>query len=408
MKLQLVTVKENKMRKELKIYLGILAFTAFALALSDGIISNYLNDAYHVTTKQRGMIEFPRELPGMICIFAISILSFLSDIKIAMIAQILSVIGITVLGFFTPVFSVMLIFLFINSLGMHLFFPLQDSIGLSLIKDGKYGKRMGQFKGVFTGFQMLGAAVIFIGFKNGIFSFETRIKPTFVIAGILFLIVFLLFLILNKLLHNPDIKHQKMKFIFRKEYKYYYILVIMFGVQKQIMIVYGPWVLINLLNKKADTIGLLSIIGAFIGIFFIPLIGRGLDKLGIKKMLYADALSFIGVYLIYGFLSGGYSSGLIPKTGLPVLYAYIIFILDRMSTQMGIVRTVYLKSIAVKDTDLTPTLSLGISMDHIVSITCAYLGGVIWTVWGPQYIFYLAAAMSLVNFYVAVKVKPAN
>ncbi len=392
------------MRKEIKIYLSILGLTAFALAISDGIISNYLNDAYHVTTKQRGMIEFPRELPGMICILVISLLSFVSDIKIAMIAQILSVIGIMALGFFTPSFSVMLIFLFINSLGMHLFFPLQDSIGLSLIKKGNFGKRMGQFKGVFTAFQMLGAALVFIGFKTGHFSFETKIKPSFIIAGITFLFVFLLFLILNKILHNPDIKHQRMEFIFRGEYKYYYTLVIMFGVQKQIMIVYGPWVLINLLHKKADTIGLLAIIGSFIGIFFIPLVGKWMDKFGIRKMLFADAISFIGVYVLYGLLSGGYSSGMIAVTGLPVLFAYIIFIMDRMSTQLGLVRTIYLKSIAVKESDITPTLSLGISMDHVVSIACAYAGGIIWTVWGPQYIFYLAAALSLVNLFVAFKV----
>ena len=69
----------------------------------------------------------------------------------------------------------------------------------------------------------------------------------------------------------------------------------MFGFQKQIMLVYGPWVLIDLLDKKADTLALLSIIGALIGVFFIPAVGRWIDKYGIKAMLYADAISFIGV-----------------------------------------------------------------------------------------------------------------
>jgi len=76
-----------------------------------------------------------------------------------------------------------------------------------------------------------------------------------------------------------------------------------------------------------------------------------------------------------------------------------------MSTQMGLIRTVYLRTIAVNQQDVTPTLSLGMSMDHTVSILCAYAGGVVWTLWGPQYIFYLAAALSLVNLYVAIKVK---
>lgn len=76
-----------------------------------------------------------------------------------------------------------------------------------------------------------------------------------------------------------------------------------------------------------------------------------------------------------------------------------------MSTQMGIIRTVYLRTIAVDPRDVTPTLSLGMSMDHVVSIVCAYSGGIVWTLWGPQYIFYLASALSLVNLYVAIRVK---
>ena len=88
-----------------------------------------------------------------------------------------------------------------------------------------------------------------------------------------------------------------------------------------------------------------------------------------------------------------------------MVLAYILFIVDRMSTQMGMIRTIYLRSIAVETSDITPTLSLGLSLDHIVSIVCAYLGGIVWSLWGPQYIFFLAAFLSLVNLYVASKVK---
>lgn len=389
----------------MKIYMAILAFSALGLGLSNDVISNYFKDAYQVTPYQRGVIEFPRELPGMVCILVVASLSFMSDIRISMIAQVFSIIGITALGLFTPVFSVMLVFLAVNSLGMHLFMPVQDSIGMALIDDGKIGKHMGQFKGITTAFQMVGAIWVFIGFKAGFFSFTTPIKSIFLISSFLLLIVLTLFVWLDKLLHHRAIHHKKTKFIFRKEYKYYYILVVMFGAQKQIMIVYGPWVLIDLLSKKADTLALLSIIGSFIGIFFIPAVGRWMDKFGVKTMLYADALSYIGVYLSYGLLCGGYTSGILAKAGLPVFLAYLIFIIDRMSTQIGLVRTVYLQAIAVTPDDITPTLSLGLSIDHVVSITCAYLGGIIWTLWGPQYIFYLAAAMSLVNLYVAFKVK---
>lgn len=396
-----------KANKKIVLYMVILALTALALALSDGIFSNYFKDAYHITAFERGLIEFPRELPGVLCIILISSLSFLGDLRMAMIAQILSTIGVLILGLITPPFAIMLIFLFINSLGMHLFFPLQDGIGMALIEDEPIGKRMGQFKGISTAFSMLGAILVFIGFRLDIFSFTSSLKLPFIFSGILFIIIFILFIAMHKLIHNPIKKEHRLNLIFRKSYKYYYILAIMNGVQKQIMVVYGPWVLIDLLGKKADTLAIISILGSFVGIFFIPALGRWIDRFGIKKMLYVDALSFIGVYLLYGLLSSGFSKGYLAPIGLPVVLTIGLLIIDKMSMQMGIIRTVYLRSIAVSMEDITPTLSLGISMDHIVSIICASIGGVIWSLWGPQYIFFFAAALSCINLIVAIKVKEA-
>ena len=390
---------------ELKLYLAAIAITALGLGFSNDILSNFFKDAYAVTPCQRGLIEFPRELPGVITALVIAILAGFSDVKIAIVAQALGLVGIAVLGFATPTFQVMLLFIFVNSLGQHLFMPLQDSIGMNLVGRANLGKRMGQFKGVMTAFQMMAAIVVFFGFRFGFFSFVTRIKWVFVLAAILFAGVLALLVALELRTRRNAVTHERVRFVVRKEYRLYYALVIMFGVQKQIMLVYGPWVLIELLGKKADTLAILGIIGSACGVLFIPALGRWLDRFGIKAMLYADALSFIGVYLLYGLVSGGYASGAIPTVGWTVFLAYGIFIVDRMSTQMGIIRTVYLRTIAVDPRDVTPTLSLGMSMDHVVSIACAFSGGIVWSLWGPQYIFYLAAALSLVNLYVAIRVK---
>lgn len=390
---------------EIKTYFVVLALTALALGFSNDIFANYFKDAYGVTPYQRGLIEFPRELPGILTTFVIAILAGFSDIKIAIIAQILGFAGITVLGFATPTFNLMLFFLFVNSLGQHIFMPLQDSIGMNLVRKGGLGTMMGKFKGVTTAFQMAGAVIVFFGFRFGFFSFAVKTKIVFILAAVLLAGVLIALVVLENMLKAEKVTHERLRFVFRKEYKFYYTLVIMFGVQKQIMMVYGPWVIIELLGKKADTLAILGIIGAFLGMFFIPALGRWLDKFGIKAMLYADALSFIGVYILYGIVSGGYASGSIPTIGWWCFLAYAVVVFDRMSTQMGIIRTVYLRTIAVDPRDVTPTLSLGMSMDHTVSIICAYAGGIVWTLWGPQWIFYLAAALSFVNLFVAIRVK---
>jgi hypothetical protein len=395
----------NALTPALKRYIAAIALTALALGFSNDIISNYFKDAYNVTPYQRGVIEFPRELPGILCTFIVAALSGLGDIRIAIVAQLLSVIGIGALGLSSPSFTAMLAFLFVNSLGMHLFMPVQDSIGMGLAKKENLGTMVGKFKGVSTAFQMAAAIAVFFGFRFGLFSFKGGLKLPFVICAGLLCIVFVILISLEKKLRGRKSAGKSARFVFRKKYSLYYLLVIMFGVQKQIMLVYGPWVVIDLLGKGADTLALLGIIGSFLGIFFIPALGRMLDRFGIKAMLYADALSFIGVYVLYGLVAGGYASGALPTVGWTVLLAYGVIVFDRMSTQMGFIRTVYLRTIAVDPADVTPTLSLGMSMDHTVSILCAYAGGIVWTLLGPQYVFFMAAALSFVNLFVAIKVK---
>lgn len=395
-------MEESKNHKRaIVLYLIIIAISAFGLGLSHNTFSNYFKDAYQVTAYQRGLIEFPREVPGMIAVLVIGSLSFISDIKISIVSQILGFVGIAILGITTPTFNVMLLFVFINSMGMHLFMPMKDSIGISLAEKDQIGKRMGQFKGMDTAFRMIAGIIIFIGFRAGFFSFTTPLKWPFILAAVSFLVVIVLLISLDVMLKDLDIHHKKERFVFRKEYKYYYYLVVLFGVQKQIMMVYGPWVLIELLSKGADTIAILNIIGAGIGIFFIPALGRWLDRFGVKTLMYADALSFIIVYTLYGILTATFVSGSLSSIALAVGFAYTIFIIDKMSTQMSLVRTVYLKSILLEPTDLTATLSLGMSMDHFVSITCAYLGGLVWMTFGPQYIFFFAALLSFGNLFIA-------
>lgn len=403
-------IAEQKHKRSIWIYLAIVACAALAAGMSDAVYSNYFKDAYQVTALQRGLIEFPREMPGVLVVILTSLFSGLGNIRLAMIAQGLAIIGLVFLGLLTPPFAVMLVFLFINSVGGHLWYPLQDSIGMSLIKDdGSAGQLLGRFKGVGTAFSLLAALIVFTGFRTGLFSFTTPVKSVFVIAAFFLLSTLIMLGFLQRQNGQPintgDRRRLRFRLVFRKEYKYYYMLAMVFGVQKQIMFVYGPWVLIDLLEQRADNLALLGMIGALAGIFFIPAIGRMIDRFGIKKMLYADALSFIAVYLLYGTLSAGFVDGWLLRSGMPLILASAVFVIDRMSMQMGIIRTLYLRTIALTPEDIAPTLTTGQSMDHIVAVICATLGGLVWTAWGPQYIFFLAAGFSLLNLFVAVRVR---
>ena len=48
-----------------------------------------------------------------------------------------------VMGAFSPSYGMMMIFLFIQSLCMHLFMPLNDAISMDLAREGEVGKTLG-------------------------------------------------------------------------------------------------------------------------------------------------------------------------------------------------------------------------------------------------------------------------
>ena len=398
--------KIERMHPEILMFIILISAVALGNGLSDAVYSNYFKEVYHVTAFMRGFIEFPRELPGLLCAVVIGLIGFLGDIRMALIAQILAAVGVTLLGLFTPAFGIMLIFLFINSMGMHLFMPLSDSIGMSLSEPEQIGKRMGQFSSIRAVFSLIAALMVFFGFRMGVFSFETRIKWVFLLSAVAFVIAIIMAFLMICRVKPKKVAPRRMKLVLRKQYKYYYLLTILKGVQKQIAYVYGTWVIVDLLLKKADTTALLTIIVTFISIFFLSQLGRWMDRFGIKKMMYLDALTFIIIYIIYGFVVWGVVEGVLPDHGWSVWFIYLLFISDRLSMQIGMVNSIYLKSIAIDPEEVTSTLSTGISLDHFVSITAALAGGVVWATWGSQWVFFLAAAFSLGNLYVAIKVQP--
>ena len=167
---------------------------------------------------------------------------------------------------------------------------------------------MGKFKGVNTLFNMLAAVLVFVGFRTGFFSFHARTILPFVIGGIATAgAVVLLALMAMSSAQRDSVKNHKL--LFRKRYMPYYMVTLAYGCQKRIRIVFAPWVIINLLGQGADTVALLTIVTHFAGTLAAPVIGRMLDKLGVKKMLWIEA-----AYIAATFSAVSYTHLTLPTT----------------------------------------------------------------------------------------------
>jgi len=389
--------KKHHAKRAIFVYTIIVALLGLSTGLSDQIYSNYFRDAYEVNAFWRGMIEVPRETPGVVGMFILSGFAFLGNIKLGIIAQLLTILGLLAMGFLSPPFAVMLVFLFINSLGHHMFIPLYDSIGMSLAKKSEAGKVLGRFNSVRVAFTLLAGILVFVGFNQGFFSFTTPIIVPFVIAAVAYAVITGLLFYLLRL--TEDVKG-KSKLIFKKAYWKFYVMTFLFGGRKQVMFVFGPWVLIELLDFGADYMALLMVASAVIGIFALPRIGKLIDRLGTGKVLMIEAIGFLLIYAGYGLISFGVVNQLFA--GVVILgIAVGVNIFDRVVAHFGMVRSVYVRQIALCDEDVTPTLAVGMSLDHIVGISSALIGGWIWHTWGPWWVFVFSAVLAIGNLVVA-------
>ena len=124
----------EQMKKERARRLFLIAFVLFTFANGFGgsIISNYFKGVYQVDSVQRGLLEIPRELPGVVGVFVITALSGCGNLTLAMISFCLYAVGMFVLGLLSPGYLLMQLFVFTYSLGDHIVMPVRDAIAMDL------------------------------------------------------------------------------------------------------------------------------------------------------------------------------------------------------------------------------------------------------------------------------------
>ena len=380
----------SRFNREFLFFFFAIALFAFGQSTVDSTFNNFLSETFAITDFQRGFLELPREMPGFLVVFVSALFAFMCTRRLAAFANLLAGAGILLIGLYSPGYSIMLVWLFIHSVGLHLFMPLNSSIGMEFASEGKTGRKLGQFNGAMNFAGITGSFIVFIGFKYLGFTFTV----SFVTASIAFIIASLLLLMMKP--DNPV--PARTKFTLRKEYRLYYWLSILFGTRKQIFLTFAPWVLVTIFKQKTEMVATLLFIGGLIGIFFKPLLGRWIDRFGERAILMGEALILIFVCVGYGF-----SKNILPEFPAMIL-AFACYITDQLLMSVGMARATYIQKIALKPEDVPQTLTMGLTIDHIFSISIALLSGLIWVTLGYQYVFLLGAVIAVINLYSASRI----
>jgi len=382
-------------KRDFVLFLLASAVIGITQSIDTSFFNNFLNDNYQLSISQRTFLEIPREFPGFAVVFVTGLLFVFGDVRTAAVANLLGGLGALGLAFWSPEYLPMIGWLTIYSMGQHLFMPMSNSIGMNLATDGQMGKRLGQINSVNTAvFLATSLATAFL------FRF---IKIDYHLAFSISAGAFFLSALLILLMKPHSGKRVGKRFVIRKEYKVFYGLSVLFGARKQIFITFGPWVLIKVFEQGVATFAILSFIIAGLGILFKPFIGYLIDSVGERFVLAGEAVSLIFICLGYAF-----TQGLLVNFGLGRIALYVIcvlFVLDQMLASVSMARATYVRKIALSAEDVSPTLSMGITLDHIVSMFVPFLGGFIWNVMGYEYVFVVGAAIATLNLLLTTRMK---
>ena len=369
--------------RDLLLFTMAICAAAFAQSLVDATFNNYLDTTFAITETERGFIEFPRELPGLLVIGVSALFSFLCMRRLAVVAHLFAAFGMFAIGLFSESFNIMLVWLFCLSIGQHLFFPLQSSIGMELAPEGHTGRVLGRLQSWGNIAALFGSFAVWLGFHSLGFDFTT----SFVIGGVAFLIAALFTMLMKK----DEKPKNRQNFRLRREYSLYYWLTVLYGTRKQLFLTFAPWVLVTIFRQPTTTIAVLIVIGGVIGIFFKPWLGKMVDAYGERLIITMESVCLVVICLLYAFASDIFTAD------IALIAICACYVIDLLLFSVGIARATWLKKIAVTPEDVPQTLTMGVSIDHLFSISIALIGGALWNEFGYSAVFLMGAGIAVVN-----------
>lgn len=364
-------------------------FMGLGACVNSSAFNNYIKEVFALGIAQRTFLEFPRELPGFLVSFFVASLALLGEIRIAMIANLAAAAGMLALGWIPASYSLMLASVFVFSSGQHVYMPLGNSIGMSFAAEGREGAVLGRIQAANTASLVVGTAVLLALFRFAGLSYRIAFS-----AGSTFYLCAALALLAMRPAHSAGATR---RFVLRREYGRYYALSVLYGARKQLFITFGPWMIVDYFKQPVSTMTLLFLAISLVGVVAKPAVGRLTDRFGPRAVLGGEAFVTIGVCLVYAFAPSALPAG------AALVAVALCYVFDQASDAVSMTRAVYVKRIAKAPEDVSPTLSIGITIDHAVSMFLPMLGGLAWRGAGSagyRWVFLGGAVIAALNFLV--------
>ncbi len=360
-------------------------FSRLGEGLQGGVATNFYVQDLQLGGDRVLWLSGIREIPGLLLVFLAALLAFLPLSRQAAMSVLLMGLGYGAYAFVHSYLALIVASL-VASVGFHNWMPLQSSLSMSLVPKSHSGRILGRMSaiGAFAG---LGGMLLVTLLVN-----RLGLRVFFALAGGALVIG-----AASLLRIPPDVGgegSQTRKLVFRRRYWLYYVLIFFEGSRTQVFFAFASWVLAQFYGLDAQKLSLLLIVSGIVNLVGVPRMGALIDRLGERAVLLMSysglAFSFIGYALIHNVWI------------LALLYISINFlVLSRVALDT------YANRIALPG-DLVPTLTAGVSVNHITSVSMSLLAGTLLRIVGYETLSWGAALMILLSIPFALLVRTTS
>jgi MFS family permease len=366
--------------------LALISSAAFCLSIGMGIYAaTYYNFAVGVIgmrPEQNGILEALRECPGFAMAFVLALAMRVAEPKLATSALILIAVGF--LGYSrTTTFPPLVAYSVLWSVGLHIWMPLSSAMTLSLSDEHEKGKRLGQVAGWGGLGTMVGLVlVLFLNTSISYGLWYTVAAATFMVGAIAIWFV-------RRDLSPPD----KPRMVIKRKYALYYGLTFLEGCRKQVFITFAVYALVHEYGTPQRIVAILMIVNNTVNLIGAPIVGRWIDKIGERRILTFSYACLVFVFLGYGLIRR-------------VEALYVLYCLDNLLYLSTYCLTTFLSRIA-EERDMVPSLSMGVTMNHLAAVTVPLIGGLMWAKFGYRDTFIGGAVVVLISLVLTQRMRPA-
>ena len=375
-----------------------VALWGVAFGCFQAVMNNFLSEIHRFSELERGWLEFFREMPGLLLIFMLAALHKVGNWKVMRLGALIACVGVSALLIPADKITVVLLIM-IWSAGEHLMMPVRQALTMEIAAPGKGGMALGLVTGTINVGTVAGslivagiffAAVNLLGVQNRLFVYDLvwAVIALLTAAGLAAMMI----------PKNADGPAKRPRLYFNWKYRIFYALELFYGARKQIFLTFAPYVLIKVYGFDTAVMAALFALAAGLNIFMAPLVGKLTDRIGYRNVMIYDTVVLFFVCLLYG-----YAGSWFPKN-VALWVVGINFLLDVVLTTTSLATNLYVRDISDNRDELTSTLSTGISINHLISICAARVGGWIWLRFGVGPLFAVAAVMAVFNTLCALAV----